>query len=212
MAAAEQECAQWRQAAEAAAEQQSQSEGLRQTIALLEDQQAESRAFELQMARITSTLEAERDILQRQVLKYAGLDVSAEGVHQLSMQVKDLEMQLQRQQDDLRMTVRSYEDKLDAERVLAQGARAEAQYLRGVMGSNMEEIRQKMESGLQLALARVDQMENLLWLERGKSKKYLKLLTELVEQDDLEVLLADEKSESAEPPSQEAEFKFQAKK
>ena len=52
-----------------------------------------------------------------------------------------------------------------------------------------------MESGLRMALTRVDQMENLLWVERGKTKKYLQLLSQLVDKEDLEVLLEEEPSE-----------------
>ncbi len=49
-----------------------------------------------------------------------------------------------------------------------------------------------MEEGLHAALNRVHQMETLLWNERGKTKKYLQLLTQLVDKDDLEVLLDEE--------------------
>ena len=55
---------------------------------------------------------------------------------------------------------------------------------------------------------RVDEMESLLWQERGKSKKYLRLLTQLVDEEDLEVLLADEEQKPAE---EEAAFEFQKK-
>lgn len=51
-------------------------------------------------------------------------------------------------------------------------------------------------------------MESLLWQERGKSKKYLRLLTQLVDEEDLEVLLADDEQKPAE---EEAAFEFQKK-
>lgn len=65
-----------------------------------------------------------------------------------------------------------------------------------MMGDGFEELKVKMETGMQLALTRVDHMESLLWIERGKSKKYLDLLKELVEQDDLAVLLRDENEDA----------------
>lgn len=208
---AEQACAKWKTEAEASAELQYLVEGLRDTIRDLEVQQAESRDFELQMARITSSLEQERDLLQTEVLKYSGMAVSHETVQQLSQRVCELEHDKQTASEDLMMTIRVYEDQLDAEKVLAQGALQESQFLRGVMGTGIEEIRSKMETGMQLALNRVDEMETLLWQERAKTKKYLRLLTQLVDQEDLEVLLADDEAAapSAGLVASEAEFEFQ---
>jgi hypothetical protein len=54
-----------------------------------------------------------------------------------------------------------------------------------------------MEAGLRMALARVDHMEGLLWAERAKTKKYLQLLTQLVDKDDLEVLLDEDGDDDA---------------
>jgi hypothetical protein len=48
-----------------------------------------------------------------------------------------------------------------------------------------------------MALARVDHMEGLLWAERAKTKKYLQLLTQLVDKDDLEVLLDEDGDEDS---------------
>jgi hypothetical protein len=210
---AEQACVKWKAEAEASTELQYQVEGLKDTIRVLEVQQAESRAFELQMARITSSLEQERDLLQTEVLKYSGMAVSYETVQKLSKRVEELEREKKMSDEDLVMTMRAYEDQLDAEKVLAQGALQESQFLRGVMGTGIEEIRAKMETGMQLALNRVDEMETLLWQERAKTKKYLRLLTQLVDQEDLEVLLADD--EGSVPPAglvaTEAEFEFQKK-
>jgi hypothetical protein len=75
------------------------------------------------------------------------------------------------------------------------------------MGDGINEIRVKMESGLQMALSRVDQMETLLWQERGKSKKYLALLKELVDAEDLDVLLQDDEPNNDENAEMDLVFK-----
>jgi hypothetical protein len=56
-----------------------------------------------------------------------------------------------------------FEDKLDAETVLNKGLKSECDRLRSAMGVGLDELRVKLESGLQLALGRVDHMETLLW-------------------------------------------------
>ncbi len=61
----------------------------------------------------------------------------------------------------------------------------------------LQDLRVQMEAGLRMALARVDHMEGLLWAERAKTKKYLQLLTQLVDKDDLEVLLDEDGDEDA---------------
>jgi hypothetical protein len=104
---------------------------------------------------------------------------------------------------------REFEDRLDAERILNAGLKKECALLRGMTGTGFEELRVKMESGLHLALQRVDHMESLLHAERAKSKKYLKLLMELVEKDDLDVLLADDADESNQQQMQQQQHQQQ---
>ena len=105
---AEVECAKWKADAEASAELEFQVQGLTDTVRDLEAQLGDCRAFELQMARITSSLEQERDLLQTEVLKYAGLDVSRESVQKLTERVEQLEKEKQRQREDFKMTIRTY--------------------------------------------------------------------------------------------------------
>ncbi len=205
---AEGEAARWKQQAEAAATLQQQVDSLKQTVASLEGQVFESRQFEMQMARITSSLERERDVLQREVLKYAGAesaDSMAEQLRLLQEKLRESAIETKRLREDAVMMKRLHQDQLDAEQVLSEGLQQQLDHLRGTMGTGIEvrivffslfvlmielqELRSRMEEGLHAALNRVDQMETLLWNERGKTKKYLQLLTQLVDKDDLEVLL-----------------------
>merc|ERR1711916_65196 len=153
---------------------QSQIEELKGTIEELEVQQFESRNFELQMAQITSSLEKERDMLQREVLKYVGVDVSFDAVNNLKQEIGELKKKNEELKNNLIVANRTFEDKLEAERLLCEGQKKEADYLRSVMGDGINEIRVKMESGLQMALSRVDQMETLLWQVRRKRRSATK--------------------------------------
>ncbi len=215
--AAEAEAAKSRQHAETAAALQQQNDALRGTLAALEGQLSESRQFELQMARITSSLERERDLLQREVLKYASAEPAeqlAERVRQLQAELEKAQCEKQRLREDAILLARLHQDQLDAEQVRNNGLEDQLEYLRGTMGSGIEvtlfrpsavffvdfwlqDLRVQMEAGLRMALARVDHMEGLLWAERAKTKKYLQLLTQLVDKDDLEVLLDEDGDEDA---------------
>jgi hypothetical protein len=139
--AAEAEAVKSRQHAEAAAALQQQNEALRGSVATLEGQLFESRQFELQMARITSSLERERDLLQREVLKYAGVQAPeqlAERAAQLERQLETAQREKQRLKEDAIMLARLHQDQLDAEQVRNNGLEDQLEYLRGTMGSGIE--------------------------------------------------------------------------
>lgn len=214
---AEAECARWRASSEAASELQRQVDALQTTIRSLEAQQFEARVYASTMARVTSTLELERAQLETQLRAAVSRHPESElhgAVDQLRAELTqlrrrydaDVGAQLARvaqleadkaalvaaqQQECIR-----YQDKIDAEAALNAGLAGECAQLRGAMGSGLDELRMKLETGLQLALGRVDQLESALWLERGKSAKFLALLKQLVDEEDLEVLLLDEDKES----------------
>ncbi len=150
------------------------------------------------MALITSALERERDLLQREVLKFAGMADSENLDAQLQAaraENAQLIQEKRRVEEDALMRSRMFADKLDAEELKNEALQRQLESVRDTMGTGIEELKMQMESGLRMALARVDQMESLLWAERSKSKKYLKLLSQLVDKEDLEVLLAEEEEE-----------------
>jgi hypothetical protein len=139
--AAEAEAVKSRQHAEAAAALQQQNEALRGSVATLEGQLFESRQFELQMARITSSLERERDLLQREVLKYAGVQAPeqlAERAALLERQLETAQREKQRLKEDAILLARLHQDQLDAEQVRNNGLEDQLEYLRGTMGSGIE--------------------------------------------------------------------------
>jgi hypothetical protein len=139
--AAEAEAVKTRQHAEAAAALQQQNEALRGSVATLEGQLFESRQFELQMARITSSLERERDLLQREVLKYAGVQAPeqlAERAALLERQLETAQREKQRLKEDAILLARLHQDQLDAEQVRNNGLEDQLEYLRGTMGSGIE--------------------------------------------------------------------------
>ncbi len=139
--AAEAEAAKSRQHAETAAALQQQNDALRGTLAALEGQLSESRQFELQMARITSSLERERDLLQREVLKYASAEPAeqlAERVRQLQAELEKAQCEKQRLREDAILLARLHQDQLDAEQVRNNGLEDQLEYLRGTMGSGIE--------------------------------------------------------------------------
>lgn len=214
---AEQENLKLKAASENMVSLQGQLEQANAKLRLLEMQQLEARNFEIHMARVTASMENERELLEQQLKRVLNKDkdhammttssssqqqsdaqLKKDDFNRLSQHCEQLEQQVTLLQKQIRYDTSQHEegmrlmhDKIDAEHVLNDGLKKECDYLRGMMGTNIDELRVKMESGLQLALNRVDQMEQLLWQERGKSKKYMKLLTQLVEKEDLDVLLAE---------------------
>jgi N12 class adenine-specific DNA methylase len=147
------------------------------------------------MALITSALERERDLLQKEVLKFVGAPNTEQLDHEiqsLKNEIARLVVEKKRMEEDAMVRARLYEDRLDGETMRNEALQMQLDTVRETMGSGIDSLRVQMESGLSVALARVDQMETLLWTERAKSKKYLKLLCQLVDKEDLDVLLSED--------------------
>jgi hypothetical protein len=91
---------------------------------------------------------------------------------------------------------RNHADELDAEKVLQDGLRSEANTWKEALASSVEDLRAKLQCGLNSALDRVNYLETLLLQERTKSKKLLNVLSELVDDpEDLKVLMDESDSE-----------------
>lgn len=96
------------------------------------------------MALITSALERERDLLQREVLKFAGVVDSSGLEQQLQMaqsELARLKQENRRVEEDALVRARLYQDKLDAEELKNQALQAQLEAARETMGSGIDELK-----------------------------------------------------------------------
>ena len=96
------------------------------------------------MALITSALERERDLLQKEVLKFAGQADSGPLEQQLQAaraELAQLAEEKRRVEMEAKLRARLYQDKVDAEALKNQALEQQLETAREAMGSGIDELK-----------------------------------------------------------------------
>ena len=96
------------------------------------------------MALITSALERERDLLQKEVLKFAGVEISTEmeqQLHAAKAEIAKLKQEKQRVEEDALVRARLCQDQIDAEQLKNHALQLQLEAVRDKMGAGIDDLK-----------------------------------------------------------------------